>query len=263
MNATDLILFAGQSNMQGQTEALPADNSPVEGAWEYRYATDALLPLCHPVGEDLDTEGRPFVPDRSDLQAMLKKAALLSSWMGNANMVPSFCRSYRSVTGRNAVAVHVAKGSTTVSYWQKGGAGYEVFVKKAKAAIEKVKPERVLLAWLQGESDALASTSKEDYARLLTQLKNDWKAEVSLECFGILLVGRFAGDERDDAIIDAQRELCQADGDFLLLTDAAHKLWNDPIYMNPHVKGHFSCAGQERLGELAGTALGNYVNQKK
>lgn len=48
----DLIVFGGQSNMQGQTERL-ADNRIVKGAWEYRHLTGSLVPLCDPCGEDI------------------------------------------------------------------------------------------------------------------------------------------------------------------------------------------------------------------
>ena len=46
----DIIIFGGQSNMQGQTEGLPQDNALVQGALEYRYLTDEFIPLLHPVG---------------------------------------------------------------------------------------------------------------------------------------------------------------------------------------------------------------------
>ena len=52
----DIIIFGGQSNMQGQTEGLPQENEPVAGALEYRYLTDECIPLQHPVGEDVRPE---------------------------------------------------------------------------------------------------------------------------------------------------------------------------------------------------------------
>ena len=42
---TDILIFAGRSNMQGQTEALPFPNKPVADALEYRHLTDSLVPL--------------------------------------------------------------------------------------------------------------------------------------------------------------------------------------------------------------------------
>ena len=33
----DIIIFGGQSNMQGQTESLPEENREIEGALEYKF----------------------------------------------------------------------------------------------------------------------------------------------------------------------------------------------------------------------------------
>ena len=49
---TDILIFSGQSNMQGQTESDPMDK-PVAGASEYRLLTDSFVPLKNPVGEDI------------------------------------------------------------------------------------------------------------------------------------------------------------------------------------------------------------------
>ena len=48
----DVTIFGGQSNMQGQTESLPANNAPAQGALECRYKTNELvsLSLQHPDG---------------------------------------------------------------------------------------------------------------------------------------------------------------------------------------------------------------------
>ena len=109
----DLIIFSGQSNMQGQTECLPYDNSAVNDAFEYRFADNTLIPLRHPVGENLDTNGHLFRPDFNDIPGTIEKSTLLGAWENHANMVPEFCRSYIAVTGKQVTAVHAAKGSTT------------------------------------------------------------------------------------------------------------------------------------------------------
>ena len=75
----DVILFAGQSNMQGQTESCP-DMSPVEHALEYRFLTNTLVPLRHPVGENIGD--------------LLRAAAY-----GNGSLVPAFCKAYVQKTG--------------------------------------------------------------------------------------------------------------------------------------------------------------------
>ena len=53
---TDVIIFGGQSNMQGQSERL-SENVPVKSALEYRLLTDSLVPLSNPVGEDIRYDG--------------------------------------------------------------------------------------------------------------------------------------------------------------------------------------------------------------
>ena len=57
MKNTDLIIFSGQSNMEGEAERMPEDNSPVEGALEYRFLEDKLVPLRHPAGENISNNG--------------------------------------------------------------------------------------------------------------------------------------------------------------------------------------------------------------
>ena len=47
----DVLIFGGQSNLQGQTESLPPGKT-VAGAFEYRHREGILVPLAHPVGED-------------------------------------------------------------------------------------------------------------------------------------------------------------------------------------------------------------------
>jgi len=48
----DVIIFSGQSNMQGQSERL-SENDVVNDAYEYKWLTDELLPLKNPVGKIL------------------------------------------------------------------------------------------------------------------------------------------------------------------------------------------------------------------
>lgn len=255
----DLIIFGGQSNMQGQTEGLPADNTPIENAFEYRWAEHLLAPLRHPVGENIDTQGKPFLPDFNDIPGTLEKSALLAAWENHSNMVPAFCKSYIAAAGRAVAAVHTAKGSTAIDYWLKGGMGYTYLVKKAAAAIKLVRPEHIFFVWLQGESDALEGTSKEVYKEKIILLNTALKNSLSIEKFGVVLVGAFTGDARDRHIADAQKEVCAENDDFLLLTSITEKLTKAPQFMNPFVSGHYSTLGQECIGTDAGKTLGQYA----
>ncbi len=204
----DMIIFCGQSNMQGQTEKPPEDLSVVQGAVEYRLVTDEAVPLKHPVGESVDHFGRIFDCSKyTDVHEMLGDAALLAPVDNNANMVPMFCKSYVSTAKRHIIAVHTAKGSTEIDYWQKGAPGYTMMSRKVTAAIKKTAPERIFFVWLQGESDAIKGLAKKEYKEKLRKLKDDLKKDFNVEKFGIILVGRFTMNDNDFEIINAQKEI--------------------------------------------------------
>ena len=189
----------------------------------------------------------------------LAESALLSSYEGKANMVPFFCKTYVEKTGHNVVAVHAAKGSTEIDVWQRGMYAYDMMCKKARAAIEKVKPDRVLFVWLQGESDAIAGRSKAYYREKLEALNQSVKEDLGVEKFCMIQVDRYVGNESDLEIIRAQQEACAENPDFLMLTDFTWEMTEDPQYMNPFVVGHFGCYGFEVLGTKAAAPLADYV----
>ena len=109
---TDVIIFGGQSNMQGQTESLPESNDPVEGALEFRYYEDALIPLQNPVGE-----------------AMHGGIACMASSQGHGSLVPAFCRAYQARrchsrrARRNGARRMVTRHAALVSFKKKNHRG--------------------------------------------------------------------------------------------------------------------------------------------
>ena len=255
----DLIIFSGQSNMQGETNKPPESNKPIIGGEEYRYASNSFRLLMHPVGENLDKEGRIFEPDYADLPLLLQKSSLLAPYKNYGNMVPYFCDEYIKMTGRNVVAVHAARGSSNIDYWLSPNIGYRSLVKKTKAALELVDPKRVFLIWLQGESDAIRGLSKAEYKEKLIRLNELLKRDIGIEKFCNILVGRFVYDSRDFEIINAQKEVCRENADFLMLTEATEYLTEDKEYMNPIVAGHYNIKGLELIGREAGKTLAEYV----
>lgn len=227
--------------MQGQTESLP-DEAPVSGAFEYLYETDTLRPLAHPVGENFGE-------------------LLLAAHEGHGSLVPSFCRAYREACGEEILAVHAAKGATTIADWRPEGERYLFALKKILAGISAAKRvgelRKVFYVWLQGESDAIAGTSEEEYLRALIQYKNALIRDAGIQKFGIIRVGHFVNDERDLAIMQAQERAVQEDGDFVMLTRLTEKLSRDERYLNPFAQGHYNNLAMELLGRDAGQALGN------
>lgn len=254
----DLIIFSGQSNMQGQSELL-SEITTVENAYEYKWLTDDLLPLKNPVGENITysmTEGYS-VTEETDISRWLKEHAFGASCYGHTNLVPSFCRTYTSLTKRKVVALHAAKGSTRISEWLPNEKIYAVLMQKVQRALKKVKPERILFVWLQGESDAVAGVKKDDYKSALSTLCNALISDIRIDRFCIIRVGHFTNDERDEEIITAQDEICRENEHFVMLTNITTSLNGQSEYMNPNVKGHYSAKGLELLGNAAAKTMAN------
>ena len=170
MKTKDIIIFGGQSNMQGQTERL-SETAPVAGAVEYRFSSDTFVPLQNPVGDDLTYDhqlGYAF-SNGCNAAEWREKDVLGSACYGHTNLVPAFCRAYLAQTHSEVIAVHAAKGSTQIHDWLPSTAGYNALVKKAAAAIQKAKNEytvgKIYFVWLQGESDAIFSVKREEYKK--------------------------------------------------------------------------------------------------
>ena len=247
--------------MQGQSEGL-SNTDPVPGTYEYKFLEDTIVPLRNPVGENITysmRNGTGFTHE-TDARSWLREHALGASCYGNTNLVPTFCRTYTEISKRQVLAVHAAKGSTRISAWLPGSPIYRVLIQKARGAIEKIKPERFFFVWLQGESDAIAGLTKQDYKAALRVLCDALKSDLGINLFGIIRVGRFTNDDRDTEIISAQDEICREDEDFAMLTDIATKLNNQSEYMNPHVRGHYSAKGLELLGSTAAQTLCKIMN---
>ena len=114
--------------------------------------------------------------------------------------------------------------------------------------------------WLQGESDALAHTSGDEYICRMVRLKNALKHDIGIDRFAIIKVGWFAKlldptDIYDKAIMDAQEALPQLDRDFIIATDICPDLSLDSRYMNPYAIGHYNNAGMRIIGESGADGL--------
>ncbi len=239
--------------MQGQTECLPEANEPVSGALEYRFLTDELIPVQHPFGETIG----------GDL--------LYQAHEGHGSLGPACCRTYVEQTGREIVAIQVARGGTMVSEWLKGTARYETALKKLHAGLAKARAigeiGKIYYLWLQGESDAIAHTPEKVYMQRLTEFKNDMKRELGVDKFGIIKVGYFCLPVRwipwedaeakkwDETVMRAQERLVETDEDFVMLTRICTELSLNEQYINPFADGHYNNEAMELIGAAAGKAL--------
>ena len=257
---TDLLVFSGQSNMQGQSGRL-LDAETVEGAAEYRMLTDRLIPLRDPAGEDIRKDGTAGYPFRdAETPDWHRDHALGGPVDGCTTLSPAFCRAYLQETGGAAAAIPAAKGATCVEEWLPGTVGYTLLMRKFRMALDRVAETaavgRRYLIWLQGESDAIAGTPRNVYMEQMRILAASLRRDAGIETFGIIRVGRFTYDDRDLEIQAAQDSLCRTGEGFTLLTGAASEMSTDPSWMNPAARGHFSPEALVRLGTEAGRALG-------
>ena len=112
----DVIIFGGQSNMQGGSYVLPKNNEPVFGAVEYKWNEKCVEPLCHPVGEDFSTY-------------------ILAAAKGGGSLIPDFCKIYIKESGREIFAIPAACGNTTVGQWLYGTQRYHYAKQKIRDGI--------------------------------------------------------------------------------------------------------------------------------
>ena len=265
---TDLIIFCGQSNMQGQSGAL-TDPDEVPSAFEYRYLSDTLIPLKNPNGENLLVDLTQGYSHEADMNSEIWRArhATGRSSEGHDNMLPAFARAYLKgrPEGTKLVAAHIAKGATVIAEWMPGTVGWRIINRKAQGAINAIKREdtlgRVFFVWLQGESDAIYKSTKEYYKAAIRIFAEGLKENLGIEKFGIIRVGRFTGDSRDDAVIEAQEEICREDESFMMLTRSAEWLCATPEYMNLAAHGHYNPRGLAILGAEAAQALAEYAGR--
>ena len=238
----DVIIFGGQSNMEGQTEGLPSPNDPMDGVMEYRFLTDSVIPLVHPVGEELNP-------------------AIEGANGGFGSLLPDFCKTYRRETGHEVLAVHAAQGATRIDEWLPETERYKVALSKILAA-ERAAGEslgRIYYVWLQGESDAVSKVPMKTYLERLIRYKDALKRDAGIDAFGIIRVGYFtSAHECDEAIMTAQETACGTDSDFLMLTRITAEMSLDPAWINPNAAGHYNNRAMTRIGESAGFALAQF-----
>lgn len=262
MDKIDVLIFAGQSNMQGETEGLPEFNPTINNALEYRFLSDSLIPLKHPVGEDI----------KGDVLCGAKNSC--------GTLVPDFCDEYIKNAGKKVVAVHTARGATTICQWLKGTDRYSCMCKKISFAIQKAAEDyeidKVYLIWLQGESDAIIGTTQKEYEEMITDFKNTVKCDLNIEKFCIIQIGYFCriapwldfsrngqGVFRDEEIMSAQISVTEKDDDFIMLTDICKTISMDPQYINPFMGGHYNNKGMSLIGRIAGKQLAIHEKGEK
>jgi len=241
-NEVDLIVFSGQSNMQGQTESLSGDLTETPAAYEYKHlAGGNYEPVRHPCGENYEN------------------ASLLAAHQGFGSLPPCFAREYTSL-GKIPLVVHAAKGATTISEWQPETQRYADFIAKVNGATQNIakiqkKINHNIMLWCQGESDGICGTSKTAYKQMFLTFWEAVKRDTPLTACYIIRISAFSDIEKDAVIMAAQEELSREQPDIFMLTrmtgtftEKNGKMGGDTIPGSAF--GHYTTAAFQELGEI-------------
>lgn len=252
---TDLILFAGQSNMAGRGEAEAAQPCPPSVGMEYRAVTapDRLVPIAEPFGYAENRAGG--IDDEN------KKSG---------SMVSAFVNAYAAATGRNVVAVSASEGGTSSARWLEAlAADAADRLRDARTFLQSrgIVPAHTLVVWCQGETDGDHAVTGEEYRQNFARIWDMLKQAGAEQC-GLIQIGHFnyavyptshdgenslAVDARYEVIRRAQEQLCEELPDVAMVGSFAHCL--------PLMKDHFHYHQQayEEVGARAGTAFGKMM----
>ena len=254
---TDLIMFMGQSNMAGRGDSAKAILCPIEAGWEYRPVTapDTLFPIAEPFGRQ---ENRPGGIDDKD-----KKSG---------GLVSAFAESYYRQCGRQLIAVSASEGGTSIAQWLERLLPDALSrLKQAKAFMEKqgTPPERILVIWCQGETDADHDLSAEQYSESFLKIWRQLKAAGAEHCF-VIQIGHFnyllhpegrngadgeTLDRRYGVIRQAQQQLCESREDLTLAASL------EPYLQLMKDSFHYHQEAYNQVGEEAGRAAGLWREQ--
>lgn len=252
---TDLILFAGQSNMAGRGEAEAAQTCPPSAGLEYRAVTapDRLVPIAEPFGYAENRAGG--IDDET------KKSG---------SLVSAFVNAYAAATGRNVVAVSASEGGTSTARWLEAlAADAADRLRDARAFLQKrgTVPAHTLVVWCQGETDGDHGVTGEEYRQNFARIWEMLKQAGTERC-ALIQIGHFnyaayptsregedslTVDARYEVIRRAQEQLCRELPDVDLVGSFAPCL----ALMKDHF--HYHQQAYEEVGAQAGTAFGKMM----
>lgn len=228
----DVVLFTGQSNMVGRETSKYSVSIEEGKAFEYKFLSDSLVPVANPVGE---TFGSVEVSSGSSI-------------------VPQFCADYVSSTGRNIVAVHVARGGRAISYFTQQGAIYADIVRKYSACIDYLENSdgyevgRRFYVMFQGESDT-NSTASQDYYDSYMSFHNGLKDAIGTEFGAQIYIGRNSTEDKAGIlrINNVKKQLAEDNEDIIICNkENATYYYDNPQYLlSDNI--HYTASGLKKI----------------
>ncbi len=255
----DLVLFGGQSNMSGRGSAAEAAVCSADAGFEYKAVSEPgkLLQISEPFGLGEDREGGLTDIDKN------------GKTKRTGSMVSAAAEAYYRQTGRQIVAVSASMGGTSTEEWKNGyvnDAAERLDAAKRFLADSGINIGRIFVVWSQGESDGDAKMSAETYTANTEEIFGVLKEHGAEKCF-MIQTGHYnyidypgttnglsgeQWDERYRVIRDAQAELCESSGDFVLAGSF------EPYINNMKDRYHYDQETYDAVGKAAGEAIANF-----
>jgi hypothetical protein len=237
----DLLVFSGQSNMQGKTrDGYPESGLQVGNSrtYEYKHLTQSYAPCVHPVGETIPGTGLEWAEDGT-----------------SASLAPFFATHWLAL-GRTPLVVHVAGGGQSVMTFIEGGTNRDAVNEKIDGAIANVgqidkRIGKRLFFWLQGESDA--NMTVDQYKTAFLDMWNEKKTLFGLETAYIIRI-RAHSEPSYYSVLAAQEELAIEHDDIVMLTRMTQDFSvrngmlvpNDPIHYSTLAYMHMASVTAQR-----------------
>ena len=243
----DLVIFMGQSNMAGRGVAAQSIVVEEGHGYEFRAISDPtqLYPVVEPFGVN---ENHPT----SGVSEKSKTGSLVSAFIEGHYK-------YRQVP---IVGVSCSVGGTATSFWAPNKKPLNDAIARhdsAKVWLEKngYTIERDYMVWLQGENDAVAEVTPNQYATNLTAIIEEMVAEAGVEFCAIIRIGNAKNSPTlADRIILSQTNLCKTYEKAVMVSTMLAGCIGDEMKDT----WHFTQATYNKVGLDAGKYAAYYLN---
>ncbi len=200
----DVVLFTGQSNMVGRESSKYDVYIPEGQVYEFKYLSGTLEKVKNPVGETFNE-------------------VEVSS---GSSILPQFCADYVNSSGRKIVAVHLARGGRSISYFVAGtGPIYNDIIEKYGACIDYLKSNEnfeighQFYVMYQGESDTNHNMNANTYERYYMRFHNGLKEKFGFEFGALIANGRNSDPDSPEGVKrigNVKVKLCREHDDIIM-----------------------------------------------
>lgn len=240
----DLILFAGQSNMTGRGDVSQAPKLTDGAGYECKTITDVnnLEPITEPFGMGQD------------------RGAMSDGNLRTGSLVTAFTNAYYKQTkvplvGVSATVVGSGRVSWSTLHYKEAARRLNLAKKSLKK--KKLKIRHTYMVYMQGENDAFAGCSVNEYQKSMKLLFKNMQKKTDVDACLVIRIGQYTKQPSlYNNVIKAQTNLCRDNKNFVLISTKAATLSNS-YYAEDGI--HINQKGLNIIGTEAGKYAGIYA----